>query len=713
MASNTPDGASGEGHVHNYQALKKILRLAEEIYPLVEPGRKELEYMIEEQSKCTTLIKELQNGKETLKEKLKDLELVSVSKEEHTQLKSKYQQLASEAKRQITKQKQRLIYLGNLSTGAEQQVELLQQEVSEAMSREEQLHRLLEQKEEELVKAKRVTEEIRLNGINITNTSWNKRRGFDDLAEATNREAELNMQVTKLRKRLTDVENELNETKTRLSRTMGDKLTDNNPAITDLSDKNRPVKLAERYSELYDNEWTDSFEIIHKVYRDERNTVAQLLKILMDVAEFCRTESQKQFKKMRAAIAGENTGDTPLPKPVEKQLRDCRKVMAEKAGYTLYEMYEAKLRQSTSSVAREALIVPGYLKEAFTLCWQMCVQDPPVVFDEPPKHGDTLKSELYKSYTRGGACVDFLVWPALYQPLGNHCLVFQVDKSGLRNQTLLKPSQTADYIVTGTWSANAATEAQKYGKVNYVLPKTKTYTNQSEWKLSTDASYVYYCDSETIHASRKKAFANSVDPDETPHDAASHQGLRCLLKEISFGLIFAGAQKNIGCAGCTVVIIREDLIGQALPSTPSVFCYTTQSANNSLFNTPPTYSIYIMGLVSSWKLEHGGVEGMEENSRKKSDLIYDVMDNSSGFFVGPINKNCRSRTNVTFRIGSREGCDVLEKKFLDMASKCGMKELKGHRSVGGIRASLYNAVTAEETKVLADFMKDFFETHRN
>ncbi|KAH3819082.1 hypothetical protein DPMN_120813 [Dreissena polymorpha] len=415
MASNTPDGASGEGPVHNYQALKKILRLAEEIYPLVEPGHKELEYMTEEQSKCTTLIKELQNGNETLKENLKDLELVSVSKEEHTQLKSKYQQLASEAKRRITKQKQRLIYLENLSTGAEQQIELLQQEVSEAMSREEQLNRLLEQKEEELVKAKRVTEEIRLNGINITNTSWNKRRGFDDLAEATNREAELNMQVTKLRKRLTDVENELNETKTRLSRTMGDKLTDNNPAITDLSDKNRPVKLAERYSELYDNEWTDSFEIIHKVYRDERNTVAQLLKILMDVAEFCRTESQKQFKTIRAAIAGENTGDTPLPKPVEKQLRDCRKVMAEKAGYTctLFKMYMTKLRQSTSSVARDALIVPAYLKEAFTLCWLMCVQDPPVVFDEPPKHGDTLKSELYKSYTRDGTCVDFLVWPAL------------------------------------------------------------------------------------------------------------------------------------------------------------------------------------------------------------------------------------------------------------------------------------------------------------
>ncbi|XP_052284080.1 phosphoserine aminotransferase-like isoform X1 [Dreissena polymorpha] len=278
----------------------------------------------------------------------------------------------------------------------------------------------------------------------------------------------------------------------------------------------------------------------------------------------------------------------------------------------------------------------------------------------------------------------------------------------------LKPSQTADYIVTGTWSANAATEAQKYGKVNYVLPKTKTYTNipdLSEWKLSPDASYVYYCDNETIHGVE---FQFIPETHGVPLVCDMSSNILTRKFDVSkFGLIFAGAQKNIGCAGCTVVIIREDLIGQALPSTPSVFCYTTQSANNSLFNTPPTYSIYIMGLVFSWKLEHGGVEGMEENSRKKSDLIYDVMDNSSGFFVGPINKNCRSRTNVTFRIGSREGCDVLEKKFLDMASKCGMKELKGHRSVGGIRASLYNAVTAEETKVLADFMKDFFQTHRN
>ncbi|XP_052284082.1 uncharacterized protein LOC127880758 [Dreissena polymorpha] len=116
---------------------------------------------------------------------------------------------------------------------------------------------------------------------------------------------------------------------------MGDKLTDNNPAITDLSDKNRPVKLAERYSELYDIEWTDSFEIINKVYRDERNTVAQLLKILMDGAELCRTESQKQLQTIRTALAGENTRDTPLPQLIEKQLRGCRKAMAEKAGYTL------------------------------------------------------------------------------------------------------------------------------------------------------------------------------------------------------------------------------------------------------------------------------------------------------------------------------------------------------------------------------------------
>lgn len=278
----------------------------------------------------------------------------------------------------------------------------------------------------------------------------------------------------------------------------------------------------------------------------------------------------------------------------------------------------------------------------------------------------------------------------------------------------LKPGATADYIVTGIWSAKAAAEAEKFGKVNLVLPKTKKYTNipdQSEWNLNPDASYVYYCDNETVHGVE---FQFVPETNGVPLVCDMSSNILTRKVDVSkFGVIFAGAQKNIGCAGCTVVIIREDLIGKAMPNTPVIFCYQTQVGNNSLYNTPPTYSIYIMGLVFRWKKEHGGVEGMQKNSKQKSDMIYNIVDHSSGFFQCPVDKSCRSRTNVPFRIGPEEGCDVLEKKFIDMALEKGMIQLKGHRSVGGIRASLYNAVTVAETRVLADFMEDFLSKHRN
>ncbi|WAR25444.1 SERC-like protein [Mya arenaria] len=278
----------------------------------------------------------------------------------------------------------------------------------------------------------------------------------------------------------------------------------------------------------------------------------------------------------------------------------------------------------------------------------------------------------------------------------------------------LKPGRTADYIVTGCWSEKAAKEAEKYGSVNLVLPKTKKYTGippESEWNLNPDASYVFYCANETVHGVE---FQFIPETNGVPLVCDMSSNILTRQVDISkFGVIFAGAQKNIGCAGCTVIIIREDLLGRALPNIPAVFCYNTMNTNNSLFNTPPTYSIYIMGLVFNWKKENGGVDGMEENSLVKSGLIYDVIDNSSGFYVCPVNIDCRSRMNVPFRIGSAEGCDVLEKKFLDQAAELGMIQLKGHRSVGGIRVSLYNAVTVEETQILADFMKDFLNKHRN
>lgn len=278
----------------------------------------------------------------------------------------------------------------------------------------------------------------------------------------------------------------------------------------------------------------------------------------------------------------------------------------------------------------------------------------------------------------------------------------------------LKPGCCADYIVTGSWSAKAAKEAEKYGKIHKVVPETKEYTSipdQTSWNLNPEASYVFYCDNETIHGV-EFPFVPETNGVPLVCDMSSN----ILTRKIDFskfGLVFGGAQKNIGCAGATVVIVREDLLGKALPSTPTIFCYTTQVGNNSLYNTPPTYSIYIMGLVFQWKKKHGGVEQMEENSRKKSAMLYDIIDHSSGFYSCPIEKSCRSRMNITFRVGAPDACDILEEKFISEAASLGMIQLKGHRSVGGIRASLYNAVTLEDTQTLVDFMKKFYEEHRN
>lgn len=278
----------------------------------------------------------------------------------------------------------------------------------------------------------------------------------------------------------------------------------------------------------------------------------------------------------------------------------------------------------------------------------------------------------------------------------------------------LKPHCKADYIVSGTWSSKAAKEAAKYGTVNLVMPKTSTYTgiaDLSEWNLDPEASYVYYCDNETIHGIE---FHHIPETNGVPLVCDMSSNILSRKVDVTkYGLIFAGAQKNIGCAGCTVVIVREDLLGKALPSTPSIFCYTTQNENNSLYNTPPTYSIYIMGLVFDWICRNGGIDTMEENARIKSSMIYDLIDNSSGFYCCPINKNSRSRMNLPFRISGVDGCDILEKKFIQEAAQNGLVQLKGHRSVGGIRVSLYNAVTVTETETLLAFMKDFLARHRN
>ncbi|XP_061483341.1 phosphoserine aminotransferase [Rhineura floridana] len=278
----------------------------------------------------------------------------------------------------------------------------------------------------------------------------------------------------------------------------------------------------------------------------------------------------------------------------------------------------------------------------------------------------------------------------------------------------LKEARCADYVVTGAWSAKAAKEAEKYAKVNLVHPKLSSYTkipDPSTWNINPDASYVYYCANETVHGVEFD-FVPDVGKAVLVCDMSSNFLSRPV--DVSkFGVIFAGAQKNAGCAGVTVVIVREDLIGFALKECPIVLDYKVQVENSSLYNTPPCFSIYIMGLVLEWIKNNGGTAAMDQLSQMKSQMIYNIIDGSNGFYVCPVERKSRSRMNVPFRIGSIKGDEALEKQFLDKAVENNMISLKGHRSVGGIRASLYNAVTREDTEKLATFMKSFMEKHQS
>lgn len=279
---------------------------------------------------------------------------------------------------------------------------------------------------------------------------------------------------------------------------------------------------------------------------------------------------------------------------------------------------------------------------------------------------------------------------------------------------LISRTGRADYIVTGAWSAKAAKEATKYGEINLVLPKTDKYTNipdPSTWKLDAEASYVYYCANETIHGIE---FADIPDTKGIPLVADMSSNIMSRKFDVSkFGVIFAGAQKNIGPAGVTLVIVREDLLGGAASFCPIVLDFTIWAKDNSVHNTPPTYAIYVMGKVFEWIQQNGGVEKMEELAVKKSQLLYNLIESSGGFYSCPLNKSVRSRMNIPFRIGSVTGNEELEKKFLAGADQRGLLQLKGHRSVGGIRASVYNAVTLKEVETLIQYMEEFQKLNRN
>ncbi|KAK2119556.1 Phosphoserine aminotransferase [Saguinus oedipus] len=270
-----------------------------------------------------------------------------------------------------------------------------------------------------------------------------------------------------------------------------------------------------------------------------------------------------------------------------------------------------------------------------------------------------------------------------------------------------------NYKVIFVQGAKAAEEAKKFGTINIVHPKLGSYTkipDPSTCNLNPDASYVYYCANEMVHG-----VEFDFIPDVKGAVLVCDMSSNFLSKPVDvskFGVIFAGAQKNVGSAGVTVAIVRDDLLGYALRECPSVLEYKVQAGNNSLYNTPPCFSIYVMGLVLGWIKNNGGAVAMEKLSSIKSQMIYEIIDNSQGFYVCPVEPQNRSKMNIPFRIGNAKGDDALEKRFLDKALELNMLSLKGHRSVGGIRASLYNAVTIEDVQKLPTFMKNFLEMHQ-
>ncbi len=273
---------------------------------------------------------------------------------------------------------------------------------------------------------------------------------------------------------------------------------------------------------------------------------------------------------------------------------------------------------------------------------------------------------------------------------------------------LLRGKTAADYVHTGEWAKKAIAEARRYCTVNIAASSEDRRFSyappQDTWTLTRDAAYVHYTGNETIGGVE---FHWIPDTGEVPLVCDLSSSLLSRPLDVSrFGLIYAGAQKNIGPAGLTIVIVREDLLGRALPFTPSMFDYRIQADNGSMYNTPPTYALYIAGLVFQWLKQRGGLAQMEKASVAKARLIYDLLD-GGGFYASPVARADRSRMNVPFTLHDA----ALDQAFLDAAERRGLMQLKGHRSVGGMRASIYNAMPIEGVRALVDFMRDFEREH--
>ncbi|MEO5883097.1 MAG: 3-phosphoserine/phosphohydroxythreonine transaminase [Caldimonas sp.] len=283
-----------------------------------------------------------------------------------------------------------------------------------------------------------------------------------------------------------------------------------------------------------------------------------------------------------------------------------------------------------------------------------------------------------------------------------------IGQNAIVPMNLLRGHRSADYVNTGAWSTRSIAEAARYCRVNVAASGEAggfiSIPRQSEWRLDPEAAYVHICANETIGGLE---YHWVPDTGAIPLVADMSSNILSRPIEVSrYGLIYGGAQKNIGPAGLTFVIVREDLLGDALPVTPEAFDYTIQAANNSMINTPPTFAIYLAGLVFRWIKDGGGLVAMAERNRAKAALLYESLD-ASDFYVNRVARDDRSLMNVVFHLRD----PARDAAFLEGAKAAGLMALKGHRLVGGMRASIYNAMPIEGVRALVAYMKDF-ETRR-
>lgn len=273
---------------------------------------------------------------------------------------------------------------------------------------------------------------------------------------------------------------------------------------------------------------------------------------------------------------------------------------------------------------------------------------------------------------------------------------------------LLAGKTSADYVNTGHWSKVGIKEARRYCNVNVIASsedKNFTYIpDQASWTRHPDAAYLHFTSNETIGGVEFPYIPDSSVPlvCDMSSDILSHP-----VDVSRFGLIYAGAQKNIGPAGLTIVIVREDLLGKAAEGTPTMLDYKTHADADSMYNTPPTFAMYVAGMVFKWLKAQGGLKAMEARNIEKASLLYETIDSSTGFYQCPVDRTFRSRMNVPFRLHDEK----LDNLFLQGAEERRLLQLKGHRSVGGMRASIYNAMTLEGVKTLTQYMQEFARQH--